>query len=57
MEQGTISKIALLQVQKVARPLVRRGFQADLLHNVDTLIFCVKKWYNSAFTIHQFDNA
>jgi hypothetical protein len=22
----------------------------------DALTFCVKKWYNSTFTIHQFDN-
>jgi hypothetical protein len=36
---------------------LRVGFQARIRGvMLDALTFCVKKWYNFTFTIHQFDN-
>jgi len=34
-----------------------RVFERGSSTIADTAIFCVKKWYNSTFTNHQFDNA
>jgi len=49
LRESAIGKTALLQVEDIDAHRISRVITY-------TPTFCVKKWYNRAFTIHQFDN-
>jgi len=51
-----IDKTRLLQVVNAPRTDPGRFLTQDLDHYSGTVTFCVKKWYNPTFTIHQFYN-
>ena len=51
-----IAKTALLQVANGVYASPGAFPMRDFGTVSDTPTFCVKKWYNSSFTIHQFDN-